>query len=30
MRSKIYNEVQFGQALNPLKNVAKVLSVDNT
>ena len=29
MQSKIDNEVQFGQALNPLKNVAKVSSVDN-
>ena len=30
MQSKINNEVQFGQALNPLKNVAKVSSIDNT
>ena len=29
MQSKIDKEVQFGQALNPLKNVAKVSSVDN-
>ena len=30
MRSKIDNEVQISQALNLLKNVAKVSSVDNT
>ena len=30
MQSKINNEVQFGQALNPLKNVIKVSSIDNT
>ena len=30
MQSKINNEVQFGQALNPLKKVAKVSSFDNT
>ena len=30
MQSKINSEAQFGQALNPLKNVAKVLSIDNT
>ena len=30
IQSKINNEVQFGQAQNPLKNVAKVSSVDNT
>ena len=29
-QSKINNEVQFGQALNPLKNVAEVSSIDNT
>ena len=29
MQSKIKNEVQFGQALNPLNNVAKVSSIDN-
>ena len=28
--TKINNKVQFGQALNPLKNVAKVSSIDNT
>ena len=30
MQSKINNEVQFGQVLNLLKNVAKVSSIDNT
>ena len=30
MQGKINNKVQFGQALNPLKNVAKVSSIDNT
>ena len=30
MQSKINNEVQFGQALNPLKKVVKVSSFDNT
>ena len=30
MQSKIDNEVQFSQAMNPLKNVAKVSSMDNT
>ena len=30
MQSKINNKVQLGQALNPLKNVAKVSSIDNT
>ena len=30
MQSRINNEVQFGQALNPLKNVAQVSSIDNT
>ena len=29
-QSKIHNELQFAQVLNPLKNVAKVSSVDNT
>ena len=29
MHSKINNEVQFGQALNPLKSIAKVWSIDN-
>ena len=28
--SKINNEVQLDQALNPLKNVAKVSSINNT
>ena len=27
-QSKINNEVQFNQALNPLKNVAEVSSID--
>ena len=30
MLSKIIKEEQFGQALNPLKKVAKVTSVNNT
>ena len=30
MQSKIDNQVQFGQTLNPLKYVAKVSSIDNT
>ena len=30
MQSRINNEVQFGLALNPLKNVAQVSSIDNT
>ena len=30
MQSKINNEVQFGQAVNSLKNVAKVSINDNT
>ena len=30
MQSKKNNEVQFGQALNLLKNVAKVSSIDKT
>ena len=30
MQSKINNEVQFGQALNPLKNLAKVSSIDKS
>ena len=30
MQSKINDEVQFDQAVNPLKNVAKVTSNDNT
>ena len=30
MQSKINNKLQFGQALNPLKSVAKVSCVDNT
>ena len=30
MRSKINNKVKFGQALNPLNDVAKVSSVDNS
>ena len=29
MQSKIDNEIQFGQALNPLNNIVKVSSVDN-
>lgn len=29
MQSKIYNKVQFGQALNPVKNVAKVSSIND-
>ena len=30
MQSKIDNQVQFGQTLNPLKNIVKVSSIDNT
>ena len=30
MKSKINNEVQFGQSLNPLDNVVKVSSIDNS
>ena len=30
MKSEINNKVQFGQALNPLKNVAKVSRINNT
>ena len=30
MQSKINSKVQFGQALNPLKNLAKVSSIGNT
>ena len=30
MQSKINNKVQFGQALNPLNDVAKILIVDNS
>ena len=30
MQSEINNEVQFSQDLNPLKNVAKVSSINNT
>ena len=30
MQSKINKEVQFGQSLNPVRNVAKVSSIDNT
>ena len=29
MQSKTNNEVQFGGASNPVKNVAKVSSIDN-
>ena len=29
MQSKTNNEVQFGEASNPVKNVAKVSSIDN-
>ena len=30
MQSKINNKVQIGQALNPLKNAAKLSSINNT
>ena len=30
MQSKINKEVQFGQSLNPVRNVATVSSIDNT
>ena len=30
MQSKINNKVQFGQAFNPLNNVVKVWTVDNS